>query len=207
MFSLAIAFPLGFSIQSAFKRREKALEYLSLFKSGLLALHYSFRTVKKLSSEKKNEIRNILVNASDKLLHQIQSSNGDMNHFQSELDKIYDFIEQNREAINARVLSRVVRYTEDVADGSAYLLSLVIHRTMTGLRTYAIIFITLFSAFHGPLLFYKFESLFPYWAIYLNCALSSLLLATLYNFQQLIEYPFDQKGSDDIKLAGFKLNI
>jgi len=98
LFGLAIAFPLGFSIQSAFKRREKALEYLSLFKSGLLALHYSFRTTKKLSSEKKSEIRNILVNASDELLHQLRSSDGDMNNFQSELDKIYDFIEQNREA-------------------------------------------------------------------------------------------------------------
>jgi hypothetical protein len=43
LFGLAIAFPLATSIQMAFKRREKALEYLGLFKSGLLAIHYSFQ--------------------------------------------------------------------------------------------------------------------------------------------------------------------
>jgi hypothetical protein len=37
--------------------------------------------------------------------------------------------------------------------------------------------------------------------------LGPFLLVTLYNFQTHIEYPFDQKGADDIKLDEFKLNI
>jgi hypothetical protein len=37
--------------------------------------------------------------------------------------------------------------------------------------------------------------------------IGALILITLYNFQALIEYPFDQMGVDDIKLEDYKLNI
>ena len=47
----------------------------------------------------------------------------------------------------------------------------------------------------------------PEWTVYLACVLGPFLLVTLYNFQAHIEYPFDQKGADDIKLDEFKLNI
>lgn len=207
LFGLAIAFPLGTSIQTAFKRREKALEYLSLFNSGLLAIHYSFVTSEKLTPEQKDKARQILLSASDKLLHQLQTSDGDMSHFQPSMDEIFRFIEDHNDEMSSRIVARIVRYTEDVADSAAYLLSLVVHRTMTGLRTYAIIFIALFAALHGPQLYYTLGQIFPDWAIYLSAALTSMILITLYNFQQLIEYPFDQKGSDDVQLDKFKLNI
>src|SRR5688572_8767970 len=60
LFGLAIAFPLAFSLQAAFKRREKALEYFGRFKAGTIALHYSFRISEDLSPEKQNEIQNTL---------------------------------------------------------------------------------------------------------------------------------------------------
>jgi hypothetical protein len=204
---LAIAFPLGFSIQSAFKRREKALEYISLFKAGLLAVHYSFHSSKKLNGHQKHNSRMILTSISDQLLHQLRSSEGDMKNMQSAFEKVFAFIEQNREQISARIIQRVVRYMEDVAEGTSYLLSLVQHRTMAGLRLYAIIFITLFVAFHGPLLYYRLDGVLPLWVVFASAAMSSMLLITLYNFQQLIEYPFNQTGSDYIQLDQFKLNL
>jgi len=207
LFGLAIAFPLGFSIQSAFKRREKALEYLSLFKAGLLAIHYSFHCSKKLGGHQKHDVRTILTEISDKLLNQLRSFDGDMKHMQNEFEKIFAFMEKNREDISGRIVIRVVRYMEHVADGAGYLLSLVQHRTMAGLRLYAIMFITFFVTFHGPSLYYRIDQSLPLWVVYVSAALSSLLLITLYNFQQLIENPFDQKGSDDVKLDEFKLNI
>ncbi|HEX5170535.1 MAG TPA: hypothetical protein VFW11_15265 [Cyclobacteriaceae bacterium] len=207
LFGLAIAFPLGFSIQSAFKRREKALEYLSLFKAGLLAIHYSFRLSAKLGGHQKHNARSILTEISDRLSLQLRSFDGNMKNMQDQFDKIFAFVEENREDISGRVVIRVVRYMEHVAEGTGYLLSLVQHRTMAGLRLYAIIFITFFVMLHGPLLFYRFEHALPLWVVYATGALSSLLLITLYNFQQLIEYPFNQKGSDYIKLDEFKLNI
>lgn len=39
LFGICIVFPLHFSMQSAFKRRDRALEYFSLFKGGSMSLY------------------------------------------------------------------------------------------------------------------------------------------------------------------------
>jgi hypothetical protein len=207
LLGLAIAFPLATSIQMAFKRREKALEYLALFKSGLLAIHYSFQASKKLDATKKAESTTILNGVCDKLLELLKTSNGNVSLVQAETDKVMQFIERNREEISARILIRVIRYLKDALDGATYLVSLTTHRTILGLRLLAIFFIILFSAFHPPMMVYQLRDQLPEWTVYLTCALGPFLLVTLYNFQTHIEYPFDQKGADDIKLDEFKLNI
>ena len=207
LLGLAIAFPLATSIQMAFKRREKALEYLSLFKSGLLAIHYSFQSSRKLDAGRQVEASIILNEVSDKLIHQLKIADSDMSILKSETDKIMNFMERNREDISKRVLIRVIRYIKDVLDGAAYLLSLTSHRTIIGLRVLALFFINLFAAFHPPMLVYQIRGQIPEWAIYVACSLGALLLITLYNFQAHIEYPFDQKGADDIKLDEFKLKL
>ena len=48
----AVVFPLRFSLQAAFKRRDKALEYFSLFKAGSLALNYTFQMCEDLAPKK-----------------------------------------------------------------------------------------------------------------------------------------------------------
>jgi hypothetical protein len=160
-----------------------------------------------LSPEKKEEIKNTLIKIADDFLNQLRSSDGNMNHFQAEADKIFTFIEINEEFLSSRTTTRVVRYYEDIIDASTYLLSLIKHRTMAGLRGYSLIFISLFAALHGPMLFQRLDQILPVWVVYFSAAFSALLLITLYNFQQLIEYPFDQKGSDDVKLDEFKLKL
>jgi hypothetical protein len=207
LLGLAIAFPLGNSIQMAFKRREKALEYLALFKSGLLAIHYSFQISTKLAPEKKVEGVQLLNDVADKLIHQLKTSNGDVSLFRAETDKVTQFMDRNREEINKRILIRAVRYLKDSLDGAIYLLSLTTHRTMIGLRVLALTFINLFAAFHPPMLVFQLRDQMPQGVIYVVCMLGPLLLITLYNFQAHIEYPFDQKGVDDIKLDEFKLKL
>ena len=152
LLGLAVAFPLATSIQMAFKRREKALEYLALFKSGLLAIHYSFLSSPKLQPDKKAEAVKMLNDVADKLIEQLKTSNGSMVGFRAETDKVMQFLELNREEINKRVLIRVVRYLKDTLDGSIYLLSLTSHRTVVGLRVLAIFFINLCAVFHPPCL-------------------------------------------------------
>ena len=44
--SIAIIFPLVFTIRAAFRRREKALEHLSRFKASMLIVHYCFQRSK-----------------------------------------------------------------------------------------------------------------------------------------------------------------
>ena len=207
LLGLAIAFPLGNSIQMAFKRREKALEYLALFKSGLLAIHYSFMSSPKLQPEKKAEAVKMLSDVASQLIGQLQTANGDMVRFRTETDKVMEFLERNREEINKRVLIRVVRYLKDTLDGAIYLLSLTTHRTIIGLRILAVFFINMFAALHPPMLVFQLRDQMPQWVIYLVCMLGPAMLITLYNFQAHIEYPFDQKGADDIKLDEFRLKL
>jgi hypothetical protein len=207
VFGLAVAFPLGTSIQSAFKRRERSLEYLSTYKSGLTAIYFSLQTSKDLVPEKREEGRRLLITMSDALFAQLHAGNGDMKQFQSHADRIVAYLDQHREFISGRITIRCIRYLRDTLEASTFLLSLVRHRTMAGLRFYALSFINVFAVIQAPMVLYELESQLPLWALYFTSAFSSMILITLYNFQQLIEYPFDQKGADDIDLHNFKLEI
>ena len=207
VFGLAVAFPLGTSIQSAFKRRERALEFLSAFKAGFTAIYYSLQSERDLSPERKEEGRLLLIQATDSIFKQLREANGDNVQFQKTMDSIYQFMERNREFISGRIVIRIIRYLRDSMEASTFLLSLVRHRTMIGLRFYSLSFINVFAVIQAPMVVYELENQLPMWALYFTTGFSSLILITLYNFQLLIEYPFDEKGADDIDLNNFKLHI
>ena len=208
LFGLAIAFPLATSIQTAFKRRDRALEYLSLFRAAMLAIHYSMQTCKKLNHEKKAESVNILNSTAERLFQYLQFSNGDtLYNFKLDADGIMQFVEQNREFISGRTITRMVRYLKEAMDGANYLVGLTRHRTIKGLRFYSLFFINAYIVIHAPVMVANLEGVIPNWAIYIASAVGALILITLYNLQAEIEFPFDQKGADDVKLEDYKLNI
>ena len=64
LISIAVIFPLVFTIRGSFRRREKALEHLSQFRSSLKTVHYFVLSNPKLSEENKNEASNILLEIS-----------------------------------------------------------------------------------------------------------------------------------------------
>src|ERR1700681_122975 len=70
-----IAFPISFTMREAFRRREKALEYISLFKASLQSLSYCFEC-SDLTAEKKLQIRNILTDTSSGLLQYLSDQTG-----------------------------------------------------------------------------------------------------------------------------------
>jgi hypothetical protein len=196
---------LATSIQTAFKRREKALEYLSLFQAGMNAIHNSFALSGKLEPDKKVRVRLLLVETTDTLLESLRTSADDgFQKVGSKVDSIVQFMEENREFVNARTRTRVVRYLKDSVDGATYLLGLTKHRTMIGLRVYALVFTNVFAIIHAPVMVFRLGDIVPGWVLYTFCALTALIPVSLYNFQAAIEYPFDQKGSDDIKLEHYR---
>ena len=67
------------------------------------------------------------------------------------------------------------------------------------------VFILLLPFIQAPLTFYKLEGVLPIWGYYVFTATTSLLLVTLSNFQVLLEYPFDPKGMDNVKVREFLL--
>ncbi len=207
LYGLCVVFPLHFSLQSAFKRRERALEYLSLFKGWCLALHYSFQISIDLPAERKQTARELLKGMQAHLIQQLENRIGGFKLMQARLDEVFSFVEANHEQISKRNVLRMVRYLGNVAEASTFLISLISHRTMAGLRFYSIFFIVILPLVQGPLLLHRLESVVPTWAIYVLLAFSSLILATLDNFQTLLEYPFDPKGMDNVKVREFELDI
>ena len=55
LMSIAIIFPLVFTIRGAFRRREKALEHLSLFRAGLKTIENFIHFSQKISDADKLE--------------------------------------------------------------------------------------------------------------------------------------------------------
>ncbi|MFZ2905596.1 MAG: hypothetical protein WAZ98_05285 [Cyclobacteriaceae bacterium] len=207
LFGIAVVFPLHFSIQAAFKRRDKALEYFGLFKGGAMALHYSFQVSEDLSTEGKQEARGLLKKMTDQLFSQLENKVKGYRTFQQFLDNIFIFIEKNKEEISTRNKLRMIRYMRDVVESSAYLLSLVNHRTMAGMRFYGIFFTLIFPLIQAPIVLNHVELLIPTWGYYLLMAFTNVILVTITNFQSMIEYPFDRKGMDNIQVQDFKLDI
>jgi len=207
LFGLCVVFPLHFSLQAAFKRRDKALEYFSLFKAGSLALNYTFQMSEDLASEKKDSIRTLINNMGTTLINQLENRMPGYKLMHQKLDEVFVFMEANREDISKRNALRMVRYMKDVSESSAYLVSLVTHRTMLGLRFYSIFFIIILPLVQAPLFLFRFESIIPAWGIHLSLAFTTLALVTLNNFQTLIEYPFDPKGIDNVKVREFSVEV
>ena len=83
LISLAIIFPLVFAIRGAFKRREKSLQFLSLFRSSLKTLFYFFNSNSKLTDSKKEEINSILHEISESFVDHLSQSS----HKTSYIDK------------------------------------------------------------------------------------------------------------------------
>ena len=207
LFGLCVVFPLHFSLQAAFKRREKSLEYFSLFKAGSIALNYTFQMCEDLALEKKEAIRTLLNNMGTTLINQLENKMPGHNFTHQKLDEVFAFMEANREDISKRNALRAVRYIKDISESSCYLVSLVTHRTMLGLRFYSIFFIIIFPLVIAPLFLFRFESIIPAWGIHLAMAFVTLALVTLNNFQTMIEYPFDPKGIDNVKVREFSLDV
>lgn len=206
LFGIIIVFPLHFSLQAAFKRREKALEYLSQFKAGAMAVHYSVVVSQNLPDDKKAEFRGLLKSMMATLVGILEGRNPEYAPMQTKLTEVMAFADCYKEELSKRNVLRIIRYMKDITESSTFLISLVRHRTMYGIRFYATLFIMLFPLIQAPIMLHYFHEL-PHWAIYLGCGLGSFLLITLSNFQKLIEYPFDPRGMDNIVLRDFELDI
>ena len=207
LFGVIIVFPLHFSLQAAFKRREKALEYFSQFKAGSMAVHYSFSVSPNLPADKKTEIRNLLKEMVATLIGQLEGYKVEYAAMQIKLNEVMAFADKYREEISKRNVLRIIRYMKDITESSTFLISLVRHRTMHGIRLYSTVFILLFPLVQAPIVHHFFGHALPHWALYVACGLGSFLLITLDNFQKLIEYPFDPRGIDNIVVRDFNLDI
>ncbi len=92
LISIAVIFPLVFTIRGSFRRREKALEHLSQFRSSLKTVQYFVLSNKLLTEENKIEASNILLEISKDVMGHLRNSIYTTKDLDDVIDKIYKFI-------------------------------------------------------------------------------------------------------------------
>jgi predicted membrane chloride channel (bestrophin family) len=209
LIGLAVVFPIVFSINTAYKRREDALGYFSGVKAHLVALYWAHRDwtpkgedggaqhmgrMRALIEVLLRAMRAYLVpgGRTDALLHEVYRA----------FSKTSASLEQLRQAkLPAGEVSRANQYLAKVMTEFEKMRNIANYRTPVSLRAYSSVFLNLFPIAFGPyfaLLATKSES-FPQVG-YLVAVLYSLVLVSLDNIQEDLEDPYDGFGVDDIQL-------
>jgi|TARA_B100000035_G_C21029754_1_gene567780 hypothetical protein len=206
LISIAIVFPLVFTIRGSFQRRENALEHLSLFRGALKAIYYCFMGNKKMDQANKDIISGILTDISDSLIAHLYSNDFETEQFDRITNRVFEFTEEQKEFISERLRIRIYRFMEHVHESIDNLIAIDIHRTPISLKAYCEAYIYIFPLVYTPTIINKVGLDTPATVTYFIVLLSQFMLISLYNIQDQLEYPFDKEGLDDIKTEKFKLD-
>ena len=206
LISIAIIFPLVFSIRGSFQRRENALEHLSLFRGALKAIYYCFMGNKKMDQTNKNIVSGILTDISDSLMAHLQGNDFETDQFDRIVNRVFEFTEEQKEFISERLRIRIYRFMEHVHESIDNLIAIDIHRTPISLKAYCEAYIYIFPLVYTPTIINKVGLDTPVVITYFIVLLSEFMLISLYNIQDQLEYPFDKKGLDDINIEIFKID-
>jgi len=206
LISIAMIFPLVFTIRGSFRRREKALEHLSEFRGTIKTLDYFFMSNDKLTDENKAEVYDILVKISNNLMSQLKANSHETARLDGNIDELYEFIQSHKELISGKREEKIFRLMQDLHETIENVHAINVHRTPISLKAYCLIFIYIFPLIYAPSIIYKVGPDRNVWITYFIVVLSQFILISLYNIQNQLEYPFDDKGMDDIKLNNFKID-
>lgn len=206
LLSIAIIFPLVFNIRGSFKRRERALEYLSQFRSALLTLNYYFQDSPKLTENDKGEIESILLEISNELIVHLGKSDYSTKNLDDSVKKVFNFISDRDEIIPARYKVKIFRFMNDLHESIEKLHAIHLHRTIISLKAYCEYSIYIFPFIYVPTIIYHVGMDTSKWIALFTVLFTEFILISLFNIQDQMEYPFDKVGMDDIKLETFKMD-
>ena len=154
LMSIAIIFPLVFTIRGAFRRREKALEHLSRFRASLLTVKNYFHN-SKMPDELKADSSQVLQELNDALFGHLNTKNEDTSGYDIKLKAAFDFITTNKESISNGTREKIYRFFRDVMDSADNLIAIHSHRTPVSLKAYCLIFIYIFPVVYTPTIINK----------------------------------------------------
>ena len=206
LLSIAIIFPLVFSIRGSFRRREKALEHLSEFKSTLHTISNFLLSNPKLVDLYKTDVDAILLNINSTVLNHLASQDKSLSKVDKSMNQVYEFVLDKNDSISRQVRDKVFKFMKDMHECVENLNAIHIHRTPISLKAYCLVFIYIFPLIYAPEIIKNVGELQPQWMVYIIVFITQFILISLYNIQNQLEYPFDNIGIDDIDLENFKLD-
>jgi Kef-type K+ transport system membrane component KefB len=200
---IIIAFPLTFSLRVAFRRRERALQYLSLFKASLQSVVYAFGN-SKLDETSKTEIKSIANDITDQLIDYLLRNKHDAAAVQKASHAIYTFVQVNRENLKSTFSAKVLLFIFRINESIEFLLATRRHNIPWGPKAIVLFAIYVFAVFYPASLLHKTGFNVPFWYVLTMTSAKSLFLISFYNIQKMLEDPFNQNSPDGIRLYDFQ---
>lgn len=200
---IAIVFPVVFSIDSAYKRRERALALLADFKGHMKALYMAPTDWFPIEDEQykkqfKDEILGVYSAVRTFFVGKEDDEEGEK-RIAVTMSKLSKSVQKLRgHGVPSGEMSRVNQYLSKLWISIDALKSIYFYPTPITLRAYSRVFIYSFPVIYAPYFVYAAQS-YSVGLEYMMPILFSFILVSLDNIQAHLESPFDQVGEDDIK--------
>lgn len=209
LIATAIVFPLVFSIGTAYKRREKALEEYGNIKAHGRALYLAGRDwLPPDGGGRTTQIREILgdllLACRDLLAHPIEQMPEYEPRVHAAFSRLSLFVERMRkEGLVPNECSRCNQYVSRIMISFENLKHIYQYRTPRSLRAFSDFFILILPILYGPY-FALQAGQDSVTLFYLMPILFTVTLVGLANIQDHLENPFDQIGGDDVTIHAEK---
>ena len=200
--SIAIVFPLVFSITSAYQKRQDALSEFNSFRNKLIELSNLFHAVDGINKKDYSSFFKTLLGLQDNLIKVLSDNkSNNMDAIRSKRKEIFYTLTQYKKLYNEREKDSIIRVKNELFESVEKLNTLKIHSTPISLRVYCLVFIYLSPLVYNSNILASFVNnnfLELIVSLFFSVIIGFILMA-LYNIQEYIEDPFDQQGLDDLK--------
>ena len=210
LIATAIVFPIVFSINSAYKRREAVLDDYAALKAHGRAIYYATRDwLEDTDTDKQERCLSLLGEVLSSTRALFVSNRDKMDEHEQRVDtsfcNISKFIKTDlRQAgLASGEVSRCNQYLSKMMFAFEQIKHIYQYRTPRTLRAFSDFFISVLPILYGPYFAYIAAD-YPATLAYVMPVLFSLILVSLDNIQAHLENPFDQIGQDDVLINAEK---
>jgi len=210
LIATAIVFPIVFSINSAYKRRESALDDYGSLKAHGRAIFFATRDWLDETDPNKQELcRSLLGNLLRSTREMFSAPRSQMHEREERVYESFSdlslFIRNDlrHAGLASGEVSRCNQYLSKMVLSFEQIKHVYQYRTPRTLRAFSDFFITVLPPLYGPYFVYIGKD-FSGDLIYVMPILFALVLVSLDNIQAHLENPFDQVGQDDVMINAEK---
>ncbi|MBR9796458.1 MAG: hypothetical protein GYB45_10420, partial [Gammaproteobacteria bacterium] len=138
--SIAVLFPLVFTIREAFRRRQLAIRVLSALKAAISAFYFGLENNIKMPLEEKREIHALMRQLSERFTYSLKDpEHKGMDEVRDTIRQIYAVSTPRNEAISGNASLKMMRVIQDIQENIESLNGIKIHGTPVSLRAYLLI--------------------------------------------------------------------
>ena len=205
LIGIAVIFPIVFSINSAYRRREEALKYLASAKAHALAIAWAHRDWTGGQEDLVRQGRRLLEELFDVLRRFFPvGTDGDDDVLREVYGTFSDLSKSHEDlraaGVPANEVSRSNQYLRAVMIDFERMRNILQYRTPIALRAYSRVFLNGFPILYGPYFATLAAESMP--AVgYGVAVLYSVVLVSLDNIQEALENPYGTIDEDDVDVG------